>query len=217
VKTIEWSLIFLIAIVPLIINPKAFDYWYRPKIESVYALLVIAGIAWFIKALFKDRSFLWVKNPLTIPLLCYASAATLSTVFSIDVNRSLYGDPLRVEGLCTILAYLALVFLFINQVKTQDLARKLLIGLILAATLVSLYGLFQYFFYNPTEHFFYKYLYKSIGVGSTMGNSNFLGKYLALIIPIIFSLCLNEVSFKRNIILILALSICFATLIAPLF
>jgi len=214
IKTIEWSLIFLIAIVPLIINPKAFDYWYRPKIESVYALLIITGIAWLLKVLLKEKSFIWEANPLTIPLLCYAFSATLSTVFSLDVELSLYGDPLRVEGLYTLLAYVALVFLFINQVKTQDLARKLFIGLFLCASLVSIYGLVQYFGYDPTEHFFYKYLPKRIGVGSTIGNPNFLGKYLVLIIPIVFSLCLGEVSFKRSIILILALSVCFAALIA---
>jgi len=214
IKTIEWSLIFLITIVPLIINPRAFDYWYRPKIESTYALLIIAGIAWLIKAMFKDRSFLWKSNPLTFTLMCYVSAAALSTIFSIDVRRSLYGDPLRVEGLCTILAYIALVFLFINQVKTQNLAKKLFVGLILGATLVSLYGLVQYFGYNPTEHFFYKHFRRGPGVGSTIGNPNFLGKYLVLIIPVVFSLCLGKFSFRISAILGLSLSICFAALIA---
>jgi len=214
IKTIEWSLIFLITIVPLIINPRSFDYWYRPKIESTYALLIIAGVAWLIKAIFKDRSFLWKSNPLTFTLLFYVSTAIISTIFSIDVRRSLYGDPLRVEGFCTVLAYIALVFLFINQVRTQDLAKKLFVGLILGATLVSLYGLIQYFGYNPTEHFFYKHFRRGPGVGSTIGNPNFLGKYLVLIIPIIFSLYLGKVSFKRDVILGLSLFICFAALIA---
>jgi len=65
-KTIEWSLIFIIAVLPLIINPKEFDFWYCPKMESVYVLLIIAGIALLLKALFKGRSFLWERNPLTV-------------------------------------------------------------------------------------------------------------------------------------------------------
>jgi putative inorganic carbon (HCO3(-)) transporter len=213
-KTIEWSLIFIIAVVPLIINPKAFDFWYRPKIESVYVLLIIAGIAWLLKASLKDKSFLWERNPLTVALLCYAFAAALSTILSVDVKLSLYGDPLRVEGLFTILAYISLVFLFINQVRTDDLARKLFIGLLLSASLISLYALIQYFGYDLTEHYFYKYLHKGSGVGSTIGNPNFLGKYLVLIIPIIFSLCLGEISFKKSVMMVLALSMCFAALIA---
>ena len=129
-KISEWSLIFLIVAVPLIVNPKAMDYWYQPKIESVYALILIAGIAWFFKAIIKDKSFFWKKNSLTVPLLLYAAAFTLSTLFSIDFTRSLKGDVFRCEGLYTLLAYVSLVFLFINQVNTQELARKLFIGLI---------------------------------------------------------------------------------------
>ena len=214
IKTIELSLVFIVAIVPLIINPKAFDYWYRPKIESVYALLIIAGVAWLLKALVKDRSFLWEGSPLTIPLLCYASATTLSTIFSINARLSLYGDPLRVEGLYTILTYISLVFVFINLVRNQELVRKLFKGLFIGATLVSLYALIQYFGYNPTEHFYFKYITKGrIAVGSTIGNPNFLGKYLVLIIPIMFCFCLGSISIKRSVVLVSALSLCLAALI----
>ena len=95
VKIIEWSLIAIIAVVPLMINPGAFDFWYRPKIESVYALLIIAAAAWVLLVLFRGRSCLWERSPMTIPLLCYVSAAILSTIFSIHVALSLAGDPLH--------------------------------------------------------------------------------------------------------------------------
>lgn len=213
VKIIEWSLLFLIAVVPLIINPQAFDYWYRPKITATYALLMVAGIAWLVKALVRDGSFLYKSSPLTVPLLCYAGAATISTLLSINFKRSFYGDPLRMEGLPTIVTYIALVFLFINQVESKELSKKLFIGLIVSATLVSLYGLLQYFGYNPTEHLFYKHWRRGYGVGSTIGNPNFLGKYLVLIVPIIFSLCVDHYSSKISILLKIALCICFAALI----
>ncbi len=64
-KTIEWSLIFIIAVVPLIINPLAFDVWYRPKIASVQVLLLIAGIAWLAMALFRKKGLHWQWNALT--------------------------------------------------------------------------------------------------------------------------------------------------------
>jgi putative inorganic carbon (HCO3(-)) transporter len=200
--------------VPLIINPRAFDYWYRPKIESILALLVIAGIALFAKVLIQDSKLHWERNTLTIPILCYATAAVISTMFSINVGLSLLGDPLRVEGLGTVLIYQILVFLFINQVNTERLAGKLFFCLIVCATLVSLYALFQYFFYNPTAHFIYKYFPSGKGVGSTIGNPNFLGKYLVLIIPIIFALCLGEDSKIKFVSLLLSFFFCFAALMA---
>ena len=214
VKTIEWSLIAIIAVVPLMINPGAFDFWYRPKIESVYALLFIASTAWVILVLAGGRSCLWERNPLTIPLLCYLSAAILSTIFSIHVSLSLNGDPLRMEGLYTVLAYVALVFLFLNQVKTEELVGKLFCALIIGATLVSLYALVQYFGFDPTEHFYYRYWRRGPGVGSTIGNPNFLGKYLVLIIPVLFALCLKKDTPKRSLLTGLSLAVCFAALIA---
>ena len=174
----EWSLIFLFAAVPLIVNPKAMDYWYQPKVESIYALLIIAGCAWFVKAVIKDKTFFWKGTPLTVPLLLYVAAFTLSTLFSIDFTRSLKGDIFRCEGLYTLLAYVSLVFLFVNQVTTPELSRKLFSGLIICSVLVSLYGLFQYFYFDPTAHFIMKYLPARVGIASTIGNSNSLGKYL---------------------------------------
>ncbi len=40
-RIIAVGLFFLLAGVPLLINPFALDYWYKPKIHSVYALLII--------------------------------------------------------------------------------------------------------------------------------------------------------------------------------
>ncbi len=213
-KTIEWSLIFIIAAVPLIINPVAFDVWYRPKIISVYVLVIIAGTAWILRVVFQDGSFARYNTPLTILLLLYLGAALLSTIFSIDVQLSLFGDFLRVEGFFSIVAYAALVFLFANQVVSQDLQEKLITGLIIATTLVSIYALVQYSGYDPTEHFFYKYWRRGPGVGSTMGNQNFLGKYLVLIIPIIFARCFYPVSRTGRLVASVYLVLCFAALMA---
>jgi putative inorganic carbon (HCO3(-)) transporter len=213
-KTNEWSLVFILAAVPLIINPAAFDLWYRPKIASVQALLLIAGIAWLTMIVIGRTRLHWQWSSLTISILCYGAAAVLSTIFSINAGLSLLGDPLRLEGLLALATYLMLVFLFSENVQTTEMAARLFFWLLLAATLVSLYALFQYFYYNPTEHFFYKYFPKGNGVGSTIGNPNFLGKYLVLIIPIVLALSLNEGSRLIMTGLFLSLTLCFAALIA---
>ena len=213
-KTIEWSLVFIVAAVPLIINPAAFDLWYRPKIASLQALLLIAGVAWLTRIVTSRSKLHWQWTPLTISILCFAAAAVFSTIFSINAGLSFFGDPLRLEGLLTIATYLMLVLLFSENVQTPETAARLFFWLLLAATLVSSYALFQYFYYNPTEHFFYKYFPKGNGVGSTIGNPNFLGKYLVLIIPIVLALYLGESSRVRNAGLFISLALCFAALIA---
>lgn len=213
-KTIEWSLIFIIAAVPLIINPGAFDLWYRPKIESVYALVIITGVAWLIKRAFRDRSFLSNKINLAIPVCTYLIAALVSTVFSINIKLSLLGDPLRVEGLLTVLSYGALFFLFTSQVRSRDLQDTLFAGLLFGTALVSIYALIQYGGYDPTEHFFYRHWRRGPGVGSTIGNQNFLGKYLVLVLPIVFSYCFFSSNRKARVAAGFCLIVCFAALIA---
>jgi putative inorganic carbon (HCO3(-)) transporter len=214
IKTIEWSLIFIVAAVPLIINPAAFDLWYRPKISSVQALLLIAGIAWLTMIFISRTKLHWRWTSVNISILCYGAAAVLSTIFSINAGLSLFGDPLRLEGFISLATYLMLVLLISENVHTPEMAARLFFWLLLSATLVSLYALFQYFYYNPPEHFFYKYFPKGNGVGSTIGNPNFLGKYLVLIIPILLALSLNENSRLTMTGLFLSLTLCFAALIA---
>lgn len=213
-KTIEWALIFIVAAVPLIINPAAFDLWYRPKISSVQALLLIAGIAWLTMIVIGRARLQWQWTSLTISILCFAAATILSTIFSINTGLSFFGDPLRLEGFLSITTYLLLVFLFRENVQTAEMAARLFFWLLLAATLVSFYALIQYFYYNPTEHFIYKYFPKGNGVGSTIGNPNFLGKYLVLIIPIALALSLTEGSRLLMTGLFCSLTLCFAALIA---
>jgi len=213
-KTIEWSLVFIIAAVPLIINPAAFDLWYRPKIASLQALLLIAVMAWLTRCVISRSRLHWQWTPLTLSILCFAAAAILSTIFSINTNLSFFGDPLRLEGFLTLATYLLLVFLFRENVQTPEMLARLFFWLLLAATMVASYALFQYVFFNPTEHFFYKYFPKGNGVGSTIGNPNFLGKYLVLIIPIVLALCLNEASRLRLTGVFVSLVLCFAALIA---
>lgn len=113
----------------------------------------------------------------------------MSTLNSIDPQLSIKGDVLREEGLLTHISYAALVFLVANLTKDKDQGVQLLKSLVLATIFISIYGLVQYFGYNPTEHFLFK---PSPGkVSSTMGNPNFLGKYLVLTIPIILSFYLQ--------------------------
>ncbi len=189
-KIIDYVLLFLVAAIPLIINPTAYDYWYKPKADSVVALLLIGGMAWLLKAVWVDKSFQWQKSSLYVPLLLYGSTAVLATVFSVDPPKSLYGDTLREEGLVTILSYLGITLFVINHVRNRHLAKRLLVGLTLSTSLLSAYGIVQYLGYNPTEHFFIPM--PKTRAGSTLGNPNFLGKYLALTLPCIIAFYLGE-------------------------
>jgi putative inorganic carbon (HCO3(-)) transporter len=73
--------------------------------------------------------------------------------------------------------------------------------------------LFQYVYFDPTAHFIIKYLPARDGIASTIGNSNFLGKYLVLVIPLVVSFYLNGNSFMMRFLLFAALLVCLAALV----
>jgi putative inorganic carbon (HCO3(-)) transporter len=183
-RTIFFCLFFLIAVIPLLINPLALDYWYKRKIDAVYALLIIAGGALAGRRWLLKRPLSFKDNPLVIPLIAYGVSGTLSTLFSIDPAMSVYGDYFREEGLFTVLAYLALTVLFATAIESSKQLQDFIKGLLFACAMISLYAVIQYFGYNPTEHFIPLMRTHGGGVGSTIGNPNFLGKFLVLILPL---------------------------------
>ena len=183
-RIIAIGLFFLFAIVPLIINPFALDYWYKPKIDSIYALLIIVGITWGSRILIVRKPLAIRHNPLFLPLVAYGMLSILSTWQSIQPKLSIHGDIFREEGIYTILSYIALTFIFAHAVESRHQLSALLKGLLISAFLVALYAIIQYSGFNPTQHFIPLFRGIENRPGSTIGNPNFLGKFLVLILPI---------------------------------
>lgn len=181
-KTIHICLVFLLAVVPLIVNPTAVDYWYKPKIDSVYALVIIIAGCIMLRCAKAKTGIPLTAGPLTLPLAVFACSAVVSTILSVDVAKSIWGDAWREEGLWTLISYVALTVAFSSLPESQQQIERLFKGLIAATALIACYGLMQYSGLNLTEHFIP--LYRCTGVGSTIGNPNFLGKFFVLTLPL---------------------------------
>ena len=55
-KIIFTGLFFQLAVVPLLVDPFAFDFWYKPKIDSTYVLvLIILSAAVIVRIVGKTR------------------------------------------------------------------------------------------------------------------------------------------------------------------
>jgi putative inorganic carbon (HCO3(-)) transporter len=183
-RVITICLYFLFAVVPLIINPTAYDYWYKPKIDSVYALIIIIVIAVVIKKKLAGEK-IWLKgNPLLIPLMAYGIASILSTIFTISPKISIQGDVFREEGIYTLISYSVLPVIFYTIVESEKQLLDLVKGLLVSTTLISTYAIIQYLGYDPTEHFIALFRGYENRPGSTIGNPNFLGKFLVLTLPL---------------------------------
>jgi putative inorganic carbon (HCO3(-)) transporter len=183
-RTITSGLFFLFVCVPLIVNPFIHDFWYQPKIDAICILIVIITIACAIRHFVLKAPFHYNPIPVFIPLVAFAGSAVLSTFFSAAPQLSLFGDFMREESLSTLLAYAALTVIFSQLVESEKQFHILMKGLIFASVVISLNGIANYCGYYPIKQLVPYRGYLGPGVGSTIGNPNFLGKYLVLILPL---------------------------------
>jgi len=189
------------------------DYWYKPKIDSIYALLLIIGITWGIRIIIIRKPLSIKDNPLLLPLIAYGAVSLLSTWHSVELKLSIQGDIFREEGIYTILSYIALTFIFAHAVESRHQLSALLKGLLISAFLVALYAIIQYSGFNPTQHFIPLFRGVENRPGSTIGNPNFLGKFLVLILPMYIAGYFTAINWRVKYLLLTGCIVLFSALI----
>ncbi len=210
-------LYLIIALVPLIIYVKKFIvndpgnlYWdgqsIRYDIFSYYKmvyLLIFTG-AGLLLYLFmrRDNPFEKAKKLYYIPAGIFALLAFISATASEYKQVAFFGFLDRFEGAIVLVAYCAILFLAMNIFQDEK-SIKILFGCLLAsATVISILGVFQYFGANYFDSQFISSLITPASlkggrikpnilgnlVYSTLYNPNYVGSYMAMLIPILIIL-----------------------------
>jgi putative inorganic carbon (HCO3(-)) transporter len=197
--SISKLLLVVISFVPLILAPGTNDFFYYPKILVVYLLtLVMLGICFMSRTqqlpVVKKHSVgvnqsvlgnqVYLESGIRLSLTLYVSMLIVSTFFSIDPVMSVWGRFRREEGLFAIATYIMLFGLAKRYTTlAPELSVRVMPWILGSASLVSLYGIFQYFNLDPIVRDELRTGWSSRAF-STMGNPNFLGSYLVLMLPI---------------------------------
>ncbi len=150
---------------------------------ALVGLIGITGVAYILHLLFsKNASYVstpfqpWIA--ILSGVLVYASITSVTPFSSIKI----------------LFVYLAFTFsyvLIVNNIKSKSQWRSLVILLILSATAVALYGIYQNFFVaQTTQSWVDGEMFEEIKtrVYSTLDNPNVLGQYFIMMMPIAFSL-----------------------------
>ena len=174
--TLNNLLFAVLTVTPLIMIPYSPDYFYFPKIYFVYIISSIMFISWF----FNLRDYRLNFDSVEKIIIVYLVIVIVSTVFSVDYMTSIYGNFGREEGLFAIITY---IYLFIVASKNYTFSKKHIKFLLISATIVAIYGISQYFGFDPIPRDPTRINWSGRAF-ATMGNSNFLGSYLTLILPI---------------------------------
>ena len=199
-STINIILFFLAAGIPLLINPLALNSVELIKRQSAYVLVCLLVTCALAMAPKKNPLRVYAL-PLTLPLMLFALSACLATVFSVNPGFSLHGDPCRGESLFTIITYVLLSFIFAFCIQSFEQALSLIRALCIATAIICVYAIIEFlclqkFGISPLQHFRPPELRQTF-ISSTMGNANFLGRYLVLVLPL-FAACAVKATWLKS-------------------
>ena len=198
-------LVFLVLFRPLV---SGISYPWSNTVCQLTILLIFA--VWITKSIWLGR-FSLVKTSLCIPILSFAFFVILSCIYSVNLNASL-------KQAYIIIPNILLCFLAINIIKKKKQVFIITACLVLAATVVSLYGIYQYFWgLNETRNWvlqqdiqFPPEVLSRLGINqafSTFVIRNALAGYLLLILPLCICLFFVSKSFYRLLLSVAAASI----------
>lgn len=187
-KAISWSFRLLLFLTPLLMFHKTSEIFEFNKMMFIYLMTLVIGSLWLGRMVLRQK-ILFHRTPLDLPILLFLIALVLSTLFSIDVNTSIFGYYGRFNGgLLSIISYLILYYAFAtNIVKTE--IEMLLKTSLLSSLIVILWGLPSHFGFDFTCLVFTGKLTSlcwteqfrpEARIFSTLGQPNWLGAYLAI-------------------------------------
>lgn len=170
-----------------------------PLLDQTMVILCLVAVGFFsLTVRFGcDKSRRLFSSPVNKYIVLFSAVYLAATFTSVTPSGSLF------TGLLTVLVTLFAI-IFDNAVTTKrqtDLAIRLFV---LAGTLVSLYGIYQYFYYDPGSAGAWidsdKFSDITNRVYSTLGNPNVLGEYLILITPFSFACVLTAKTWPKRLL-----------------
>lgn len=186
------ALTCLFALLPLVVNPRWYDFYYWPKVQVLYGgvvLLTLLGL-WPEGQPAQSRWTWLPRSPLGLAVLAWLGAVTVSTLLSVNLLVSLIGEDYRYEGLLTWLAYGMAVILSGSVLISAERMQRFVGALLLAAAVMAVLGLLQYVGLRPVP-----VDYSRLGnmrAWGTTGSPLALGAYLVLLLPVAISLYARE-------------------------
>lgn len=200
-RLIRWSFYTIFFLVPLIIYPSTFELFEFNKMWFVFGMSLLIFLFWSAKVI-ASKQLTIRRTPLDIPLLLFLLSQIISTIFSMDPHVSWWGYYSRFNGgLLSTITYLFLYYAFASNCivpggaehPNKNISYKLLFTSLISGFIVALWGIPSHFGYDPTCLMFRGTLDVScwtssfqpkVRIFSTLGQPNWLGTYMGLLIPI---------------------------------
>ena len=155
---------------------NTFDQYVLPKLMIARLLLLGLLVLFLARAALGGRVTI-KRTPLDLPLLALLASAAISTVLAENQNVAIFGTYSRYDGLLTLITYAGLFWLSVQTLSGADEARTLLRVLLASGYLVAAIAILQ----SVGDSLRMGYFEYAFG---TMGNSNVLGAFLAMVLAL---------------------------------
>ncbi len=189
------TLIFVVLMLPLLNLPPWFSPpdWGKTIVFRIIFSLLLFFFLWKVeipKVLVQNKKrfvVFWL-------LLCLVALFFLATLFSVDRNFSLWGNPARGGGFVNFALLIIFAIIAFFVLKKQDWQRAWDVAILGCGTLVALLAIFQW------QGWFSNFLVaKATRPMSTMGNDIQLGLYLVLLTFPAFIFALQQKNILKKI------------------
>jgi O-antigen ligase len=193
-KLIYWLLVLTVFIIPLLFNIQSYDQFEMPKLTALRILTSIMLGLWAIKIFEKGR-IEWIPTPLDIPMLALAGFNILTTFTSFAPQLSFRGEYENFAGSLSNINYIVLYYIATQNLKDRKQIFSINGSLLFSGLLTGIYAMAQY-----SGHDIVQWNSDSMIQGryfASMGNPNFLGALLIMMIPLNIAYFLNSLKEKK--------------------
>lgn len=172
----------------------------------IFSIMLISISTIFFKKIFEKKDK--VVNLILIASAVFLLFTFLSTIFSSYKQTALWGIYDRAEGLVTITCYVILLIYSIYTFKTTNDYKYIITPILILVIINSFLGLFQYVGQDliktnlgtsiivPSEYqkpnFKLNLLYEAGKIYGTLFHYNYVGSFVAIVLPILFCLTIFE-------------------------
>lgn len=175
-KLINITIILISILAPILIIPQSIGNTYLPKL---IALLILGAMLLFL--ILSNYKKLYIDK-IDILLLTFGGLVILSTLFSSNIKKSVIGENNRYEGMLMFLIYI-LIFLSVKKFFKKEYIKTYINIMYIVILLICILSICQYYITTIDLGPIFS-TNKSKGSSGTFGNSNFLGSFVSIFLPI---------------------------------
>lgn len=167
-KAITIIITILILVVPTAILPRS--------INLLKTIILISGCTILLVLFLMNYKTVKIDKK-DVLILIFAMLIFISTMLSSDIHTSIFGNKKRYEGMLTLFSYI-IIYLCTKKFFEYKNKEVFFVVLYILYILVCTLGVIQQYIKTP------KIILFENGVAGTFGNTNFMGNFLSIGMPI---------------------------------